>query len=314
MTLFNRFVHKSTNLHPIIKFFICYRYLFFVLFAAGIWVDATVYNERSLIGIYSLAMVFLGLVFSNVIQGIFNSLLVTLCRYSFSPGGFPIEQLEIGIFQWLSYFAIWMAVSSLVKKYIEQKENLIRVTTAFAKALDSRDKYTAFHSSNVSRYSLKIAKEMGFSENFCNDLKLGALLHDIGKIGIPESILNKPSRLTKDEYDVIKTHPTIGYEMVKDLSFFEKNSVLDSILYHHEREDGSGYPEGLKKDEIPMVAKIIGVADSFDAMTSNRVYRNENSVEYAVNEIVKNKQKHYDSKVVDAFVRIIDREGINILD
>ncbi len=311
LNLFNKFVHQSEHLHPVIRASIKYRYLIFLVGAISVWFDGYVYTGRSLVGLYSLIMIFLGLVFANVWQGVFNSLLVTLFRYSFSANGFPNE-LEFG-FQWLSYFAIWFAVSTLVKNNIEQKENLIRVTTALAKSLDSRDKYTAFHSKNVSRYSELIAKEMRLTETACRDIKLGALLHDIGKIGIPEGILNKPSKLTDDEYEVIKSHTIIGYDTVKHIQLFEQNGVLDAILYHHEREDGSGYPYGLTSEEIPLIAKIVAVADSFDAMTSNRIYRKEKSFTFAVNEILNNKGKHYDPQVVDAFIKVVKRKGEDLL-
>jgi putative nucleotidyltransferase with HDIG domain len=175
--------------------------------------------------------------------------------------------------------------------------------------LDSRDTYTAYHSENVAKYSELIAREMGLSERHCTNIKLAALLHDIGKIGIPENILNKPSRLTDDEFDIIKSHPTIGYTIVKDLKFFKENGVLEAILYHHEREDGSGYPKGLKSAEIHLYAKIIAVADSFDAISSNRIYRDKKSLEYAINEINSKKEKWYASEVVDAFNKMIKREG-----
>jgi putative nucleotidyltransferase with HDIG domain len=277
------------------------------------WVDAKFYPERSLVGVYGLIVIFLGLVYPKVWQGIVSSFFVTLIRYWIAPNGFP-EETEVIFIQWLSYFTIWYTVSSLFKKNIEQKENLFKLTTALAKTLDSRDKYTAFHSVNVARYSDLIAKEMRLSPKFCEDMMLGALLHDIGKIGIPEHILNKPDKLTDAEYEIIKTHPTIGYEMVKHINAFEKNGVLDAILYHHEREDGSGYPKGLYSEEIPSIAKIIAVADSFDAMTSNRTYRKGNSFDFAINEIVLNKGKRYDPQVVEAFYRIIQREGVSILE
>jgi putative nucleotidyltransferase with HDIG domain len=311
VNIFNKLVYKGTNLHPFIRFSIRYRYLVFFIAAIVIWWDATS-NEVNLVGLYSLIMIFLGIVFSNVWQGIFNSFLVTLCRYSFAPEGFP--NIEITLFQWFSYFAIWFAVSSLIKRNIEQEENLIRLTTALANTLDSRDKYTAFHSINVAKYSELIAREMRLSEKFCNNVRLGALLHDIGKIGIPENILNKTDKLTTEEYEIIKTHPLIGYQMVKHISIFEKNGVLDAILYHHERENGSGYPKGLKGENIPIIAKIIAVADSFDAMTSNRVYRKEKSFSFAVNEIYKNRGNHYDPEVVDGFCRVINQQGESILD
>ncbi|WP_052302351.1 HD-GYP domain-containing protein [Bacillus sp. SG-1] len=209
-------------------------------------------------------------------------------------------------FQWLSYFSIWFAVSILIKMFIEQKENLLRFTTTMAKTLDSRDKYTASHSENAAKFSLEIAKELGLSRSDCRNIELGAKLHDIGKIGIPESILNKPGRLTEEEYELIKSHTVIGYNMVNHIKIFEKNDIFNAILYHHERVDGTGYPEGLTGEQIPIIAKIIAVADSFDAMTSTRVYRKSKSLQYAVGEIKKYRGIHYDKEVVDAFLRVIN--------
>ncbi|WEG13454.1 HD-GYP domain-containing protein [Pullulanibacillus sp. KACC 23026] len=307
-TLSKYLVHQSPYLSPTISFFIKYRYLFFIISVIGIWFDK---NVSSSIGIYSLIMVFFGLVYPHLWQGIHQSFLATLLRFYHGPEGFP--GIDIFLFQWLSYLAIWFAVSSLVKKNSEQKDRLISITTSFAAVLDARDKYTAFHSENVARLSVMIAKELGLPDKECNQIKLGAHLHDIGKIGIPEHILNNPSKLTEEDYEIIKTHPILGYNFIKELKVFEKQGVFDAILYHHEREDGTGYPEGLTSGEIPQIAKIIAVADSFDAMTSRRIYRKENSFDFAVNEIIKNKGNWYDTQVVNAFERIIEREGERLI-
>jgi putative nucleotidyltransferase with HDIG domain len=308
----NRFVHRSQELHPYVQVAIQYRYIIFALALVGIWMDYNVYTGKSLLGLYSLLALFLGLVYSNLWQSIVNSLLITIVRFAVSPYGFP-DEVELILFQWLSFFAISFAVSSLVDNYIKQKENIIVLTSALANTIDSRDKYTAHHSLNVSRYAVMIANEMNLPSRICEEIKLASILHDIGKIGIPEHILNKPGKLTEEEYNSIKTHPVRGFEMVKHIQSFKTNGVLDGILYHHERENGSGYPEGLKGEDIPLVAKIIAVADSFDAMTSNRVYRKGNSIEYAYNEIVNNRGIYYDARVVDAFQRMIHREGNCVL-
>ncbi|WP_456271015.1 HD-GYP domain-containing protein [Bacillus sp. AK031] len=309
MNIFSKYIHKSTHLHPLIKICIRYRYIVFLVAALGIWIDAALYTGVSLIAIYSLISLYLGLVYRSVGQGILNTFFVTFLRFFCSPNGFP-EQIEVFFFQWLSYFAIWFAVSTLIKMFIEQKENLLRFTTTLAKTLDSRDKYTAFHSENVANYSVLIAKQLGLSKTECRKIELGAKLHDIGKIGIPESILNKPGKLTSEEYEIIKSHTTKGYEMVNHIKIFEKNDILDAILYHHEREDGSGYPEGLAGERIPVIAKIIAVADSFDAMTSSRIYRETNSRDSALSEIKKGRGIHYDAQVVDAFLECIDKKII----
>ncbi|WP_223282857.1 HD-GYP domain-containing protein [Neobacillus kokaensis] len=187
-----------------------------------------------------------------------------------------------------------------------EKQNL-ELTEALSNALDYRDTYTQHHSENVAKYAIEIAKKMKLPKNVCEDIYLGGLLHDIGKIGIPEDILKKPGKLTKRELEVIKTHPTIGYEMIKHVSSFNRNGVLDIVLYHHERYDGKGYPKGLKGDNIPLVARIVGIADTFDAMTSNRIYKSQVNVEYALNEIRSNKGKQFDPELVDIFLSLFEK-------
>jgi putative nucleotidyltransferase with HDIG domain len=197
--------------------------------------------------------------------------------------------------------------------YIKQKENTLQLTFTLANALDSRDHYTANHSENVAYYAKKIAQEMNLSKMTCEHIYIGGLLHDIGKIGVPEAILTKPSRLTNEEFVIIKKHPVIGYNMLKHITKFKKNGILNIILHHHERYDGQGYPRSIAGVKIPLAARIMAVADSFDAMTSKRVYRSELDLEYTIDEIRKNAGKQFDPEVVNVFLKIWNREGKKLM-
>jgi PAS domain S-box-containing protein/putative nucleotidyltransferase with HDIG domain len=160
-----------------------------------------------------------------------------------------------------------------------------------ANALDIREHGTERHSFRVAELTVKIAREMGIEENKLSDIRWGALLHDIGKIGIPDSILLKPSKLTEDEWAIMKTHPEIGYRLLKNIRFLA--GALDIVLYHHERYDGNGYPIGLRAKEIPLPARIFAVVDAYDAMTSDRPYRKAISHEEAIKEIVNASGKQF---------------------
>ena len=141
-------------------------------------------------------------------------------------------------------------------------------------------------------------------------MKKAALLHDIGKIGIPDSILNKPGRLTDEEYDIMKSHVVKGGEILKSFTLIEH--VEEGALYHHERYDGKGYVHGLKGEEIPLNARIIGIADTFDAMTANRVYRKQLDMDYVIGELKRCSGTQFDPKLVDIMLRLIDEGKIDI--
>lgn len=178
------------------------------------------------------------------------------------------------------------------------------VMFTLAGAIDAKDKYTNGHSVRVAEYSKLIAKRINMSEQEQNHIYRIGLLHDIGKIGVPDEIINKTSRLTDEEYAVIKTHPVIGAEILSNMS--ELPDIVIGAKYHHERYDGRGYPEGLSGENIPLVARIIGVADAYDAMTSNRSYREGLPQQIVRNEIIKGKGSQFDPVFAGVMLDIID--------
>ncbi len=177
----------------------------------------------------------------------------------------------------------------------------------FVSAVEAKDAYTAGHSDRVADISLLIAKELGLGDEQCHMIHMAAHLHDIGKIGIPDGILLKSGRLNKYEYEVMKTHSQIGYNIIKNN--IELKEISQMILYHHERIDGRGYPNGIKGNLIPLGARIIAVADSFDAMVTRRTYKDKMSILEAINEIETNINTQFDEKVSIAFLKILSDES-----
>lgn len=182
----------------------------------------------------------------------------------------------------------------------------IQDLTLISRQVQDKDMYTHEHCNRVGEYSVKIAKGMNLSREKVDDITFASLFHDIGKIDVPIEILNKPSRLTNEEFEYIKKHPTFAIEYIKK-TYYER--TRDIIEQHHERLDGSGYPKGLKGNEIHIGAKIISVADTYDAMTTDRPYRKGLSSEIAVAELNRLKGIHYDEKVVEIFIKILKEEG-----
>ena len=192
-----------------------------------------------------------------------------------------------------------------LKKEKEQKQLIREIVEAFAKVIDMKDKYTNGHSSRVAEYTVMLAKELGYDDETIDKFYNIALLHDIGKVGIPPEVLNKPGKLTDDEFKTIKSHTSLGYDTLKGISIMPELAI--GAGSHHERPDGRGYPKGLKGDEIPRVAQIIAVADTFDAMYSNRPYRKRMNFEKAVSIIKDVRGTQLQSDVVDAFLRLVDK-------
>ena len=227
--------------------------------------------------------------------------------------GFTIYMILI-----LIAFIVWFTWFIVQRQIIKQqiKLNMANETVmAIANAVDAKDVRTSQHSTRVAEYSVMIAQEMNCFPRWrrkkeLENLRKAAQMHDIGKIGIKDSVLNKVGRLTDEEYAEMKSHVTRGAAILKDFTLVEH--VFDGARFHHERYDGRGYPDHLEGDEIPLYGRIIGVADAFDAMTSNRVYRNQMDTDYVMNELRRGRGAQFDPEALDAFMRLIDKGVINL--
>ena len=201
-------------------------------------------------------------------------------------------------------FYIRKRTQVLVKKQKETMTFVSEITEAFAKVIDMKDQYTNGHSSRVAQYTVMLARELGYDEETIEKWYRIALLHDIGKIGVPGAVLNKAGKLTDEEFEIIKSHASKGYDALKDISIMPELAIGAGA--HHERPDGKGYPNHLKGDEIPRVAQIIAVADCFDAMYSNRPYRKRMNFEKVVSIIKEVSGTQLTPDVVDAFLRLAE--------
>ncbi len=173
-------------------------------------------------------------------------------------------------------------------------------------AVDAKDTYTKGHSDRVAYYSKLLAKEAGLEEKDQERIYLGGLFHDIGKIGVPDNILQKPGKLSDDEYSEIKNHPLIGTQIINAASIFQ--DIIPIVKHHHERYDGRGYPSKLTGKDIPLYARITAIADSFDAMTSDRQYRPRMNLQEALDDILKNCDIQFDGELAKLFVTLINRD------
>ena len=187
-------------------------------------------------------------------------------------------------------------------------DDLHEVVDALAAAVDAKDSYTCGHSERVAEISLAIAKEMNLSDEEQYLIHIGAHLHDVGKIGIPDAVISKPGRLTNEEFALIREHPIIGYHIVSKVKILQTVSLI--VRHHHERIDGGGYPDGLAGDAIPLGARIVAVADAFDAMTTNRTYKVSMSISEALQELVNCSGTQFDREVVEVFVKIIKKGNL----
>ncbi|MCR5263618.1 MAG: HD-GYP domain-containing protein [Clostridiales bacterium] len=182
----------------------------------------------------------------------------------------------------------------------------IHAVEALAAAIDAKDKYTSGHSGRVAEYAREIARRAGFSQNRQNDIYMMGLLHDVGKIGIPDSIINKPGKLTDEEYDIIKQHPDTGVSILAKTEEMPRMTI--GAHWHHERYDGKGYPDGLSGKDIPEEARILAVADAYDAMSSSRSYRDILPQATVRREIEEGKGKQFDPAFADVMLQIIDED------
>ncbi len=186
------------------------------------------------------------------------------------------------------------------------KELFVQTVTALSEAVDAKDRYTSGHSKRVAEYARKIAARMGKNKEEQEEIYRAGLLHDVGKIRIPAEIINKPGRLTDEEYNIIKIHPVTGYHILQGIS--EESVIAITAKYHHERYDGKGYPNGLAGENIPEVARILGVADAYDAMASNRSYRNALPQDVVRSEIEKGKGTQFDPYIADVMLQMMEED------
>ena len=197
----------------------------------------------------------------------------------------------------LLFFIPLMFARYTFKLYLDMRKNYFDTLNVLVRAIEASDPYTSGHSMRVSAYAVAIANQMGLPQGKIDLIKSAALLHDIGKIGIDKNILNKNGKLEKEEFDKIKSHPEIGATIIADLSYL--TNISDIIRHHHERNDGKGYPDGLSHEDIPLETSILTVADSFDAMTTDRPYRGALSLESALQEIKDNEGTQFNPDIVD---------------
>ncbi len=231
-----------------------------------------------------------------------------IIRFYFSKSYGSTSFTRTGVFIFMTLIGIYLfrSQTQVLKKQHEENQAYIReLSEAFAKVIDMKDSYTNGHSTRVAQFTAMIATELGCDQETVEKYYRIALLHDVGKIGVPEEVLNKAGKLTHEEYEIIKSHTSQGYQVLKDISIMP--DLATGALAHHERPDGRGYPNGLKAEEIPRVAQIIAVADTFDAMYSNRPYRNRMNFDKAVSIIKDVSGTQLTPDVVDAFLRLVEK-------
>ena len=211
----------------------------------------------------------------------------------------------------ISCASVSVAFSFKEKQFDIKRERdrqiIVQSMKTFSNFIDAKDEYTRGHSLRVAYYTRKIAQKLDFDEDALDNIYYIALLHDVGKIYIPDEILMKPGKLTDDEMNIIKTHTTKGATILKDFSSIP--FIMDGAEYHHERFDGTGYPSGLKGEEIPLVARIIGVADAYDAMNSNRCYRPAFPRERIIEELKKYSGLQFDPDIVKIMLELLQGEA-----
>jgi len=214
-----------------------------------------------------------------------------------------IAYINYSIIGVLLFFGPLLFARYSFKMYIDMRKIYIETVRSLSQAVEAKDPYTNGHSQRVGEYACGLAERLGLSPKRIENLKIAAILHDIGKIGIYESILNKPGKLTDEEFDMIKQHPEIGVKIIRDIDFLKDVSKI--ILSHHERYDGTGYPEGKKHEETVLESQILSIADVFDALTSERPYRSAMTVEEALEVIEDGKGCQFDDKLADSFIKMI---------
>ena len=239
---------------------------------------------------------------SNIKLGVLNIVVM-------APFGITLAY----VFNLYSHFGVILVLFPIIlakytfSLYIQTKSQYVQTVDALMLAMEARDKYTEGHSQRVAEISSSIAKELKYSDWKIERLNMAALLHDVGKIGIDDQILNKPGKLTDEEFDIIKTHPLIGYNILKDIKNLE--IILPIIRNHHERYDGKGYPDAKTPEELSLDVFIVQLADSIDAMASDRLYRKAFSHDRVIEEVKKCSGTQFHPKVVEAYLKMLEKQN-----
>ncbi|MEO0184111.1 MAG: HD domain-containing phosphohydrolase [candidate division WOR-3 bacterium] len=297
------------------------KFTYFLLLLLSVWASYIFYDSLKFLKKSKPAMIDVRPMIVGIIIAVILGLIDIIGTYLNRPFILQIRDPFIfGIFAimltfawtFLSQYALVFASLNKSKEEIERliaksNKNFMEFVQLIAKTLDAKDEYTAGHSLRVQEYALKIADELNLSETDKEILKQACLLHDIGKIGIPDGILNKKSPLTEQEKRYIINHPILGKKILSTVSEFRP--ILDIVYSHHERVDGKGYPQGLDRDKIPLLARIIAVADTYDAITSARPYRRAKRREEAIEELIKAKGTQLDEQLVDIFLKSLAKES-----
>lgn len=224
-----------------------------------------------------------------------------------TSGRDPFSNLDLEI---INVLASQASISiENVRLYQNIRDNYLKTIRAFALAVEAKDEYTHGHSENVMKYTVVLARHIGLPDQEIELVKYAGLLHDIGKIGISETILNKPGRLTPQEFDEIKKHPELGVRIISDVPFLK--SLVPLVLHHHEFYCGGGYPTGIAGNEIPFGARILSISDAYEAMTSDRPYRKSLPQEVAISILEKEKGRQFDPQIVEAFLDIMRPKIVN---
>jgi putative nucleotidyltransferase with HDIG domain len=233
-----------------------------------------------------------------VIPGVGQTMGIVCLAREVASGGFLPDERDM-----LAGYAQTTAVALqklILRENVER--NLVDTITAFVNAIESKDRYLKGHSARVALYAAETATMLNMTADMVDVVRRGAMLHDLGKLSIMDTILRKPERLTAEEFTIIKSHPIVGAKILEPLRFLARETC--AVRHHHERFDGTGYPDGLQGEAIPIVARVVTVADVFDAITSNRPYRTALTVAEAREEIAKGRGSHFDPAVVDAFLGV----------
>ena len=231
--------------------------------------------------------------------GAYTVIILTIVLQLIQTRGILLNYFGAAIGTYIFYIGVEIPVYRDLKKSLD-------VVQTLAQAIDAKDNYTNGHSSRVAAYTKEIARRAGYSEKEQNEIYMMGLLHDVGKIGVPDAVINKPGKLTDEEYDEIRKHPLIGARILGNIR--DMPSLAEGARWHHERYDGHGYPDGLKGDSIPEKARIIAVADAYDAMTSNRSYRSRMDQTKVREELERGKGAQFDPRFAEIMIRMIQED------